>query len=174
MNHYPEAYIHYLCLFHAERDFFECHEVLEEYWKAHPASPFRQTWVGLIQIAVALYHERRGNVQGAVRSLTNALGNLTIASLNELGMDGARLMSMVKEREGGCAVGNRRYTDLNLPLLDQELIHLCRLRCKERGLVWQAPSDLTNEALIHKHKLRDRSAVIAARKAELMRRHSKP
>ena len=30
---YPEAYIEYLMYFHGNRDYFECHEVLEEYWK---------------------------------------------------------------------------------------------------------------------------------------------
>lgn len=30
---YPEAYIEYLAEFHGSRDYFECHELLEEHWK---------------------------------------------------------------------------------------------------------------------------------------------
>ena len=36
MTQYPEAYTDYLCYFHGARDYFECHEVMEEYWKEHP------------------------------------------------------------------------------------------------------------------------------------------
>jgi len=35
---YPEPYLEYLIQFHAERDYFECHEILEEYWKSAPAN----------------------------------------------------------------------------------------------------------------------------------------
>lgn len=30
---YPAEYLEYLVYFHADRDYFECHEILEEYWK---------------------------------------------------------------------------------------------------------------------------------------------
>ena len=48
---YPEAYIDFLVHFHGDRDWFECHERLEEYWKEHPDDPKSDTWVGLIQVA---------------------------------------------------------------------------------------------------------------------------
>lgn len=49
------------------REFFECHEVLEELWLAETPEekPFYQ---GLIQVASAFHHFRRGNLRGA-RSL---------------------------------------------------------------------------------------------------------
>lgn len=51
---YPQAYIEYLEYYHGARDYFECHEVLEEYWKENPSSPLSAAWVGLIQLAVAM------------------------------------------------------------------------------------------------------------------------
>ena len=45
VGEYPEAFISYLIEFHATRDYFECHELLEEYWKAHPGDPL----AGLVQ-----------------------------------------------------------------------------------------------------------------------------
>ena len=30
---YSQAYIDYLVHFHGDRDYFECHELLEEHWK---------------------------------------------------------------------------------------------------------------------------------------------
>lgn len=51
---YPKAYIDYLVYFHGLRDYFECHEVLEEHWKKDDKAERKKYWVGLIQIAVAL------------------------------------------------------------------------------------------------------------------------
>ena len=46
--------------------FFECHDVLEDYWSelTGPEKPFFQ---GLIQAAVALFHYEEGNLGGALR-----------------------------------------------------------------------------------------------------------
>ncbi len=38
---YPNAYLDYLVYFHGHRDYFECHEVLEEYWKKDQAGKKR-------------------------------------------------------------------------------------------------------------------------------------
>lgn len=66
---YPQAYIEYLLHFHATRDYFECHEVLEEHWKQTK----EHIWIGLIQLAVGMYHYRRGNIAGAKRMVTKAI-----------------------------------------------------------------------------------------------------
>ncbi|MFH5184645.1 DUF309 domain-containing protein [Paenibacillus sp. TAB 01] len=95
---YPKAYIDYLMYFHAERDFFECHEVMEEYWKEHPEDPLSSNYVGLIQIAVSMYHHRRGNLKGAVKMLMQALHNLTDAGMLRLGLDPVQLRKMLNER----------------------------------------------------------------------------
>ncbi|MCD2486520.1 DUF309 domain-containing protein, partial [Staphylococcus aureus] len=50
---YPKAYIDYLVEFHATRDYFECHEILEEYWKEDPPKKRKRYWVGFIELAVA-------------------------------------------------------------------------------------------------------------------------
>ena len=49
-----------------KREFFDCHEVLEEVWK-HQPEPERQLTQGIIQIAVAYYHALRGNSAGAIK-----------------------------------------------------------------------------------------------------------
>jgi len=57
-------------------EFFEAHEVLEDVWRAAPASEklFLQ---GLIQISVAFVHHSRGNHQGAQSLLRRACRNLS-------------------------------------------------------------------------------------------------
>ena len=79
---YPKAYILYLVHFHGDRDYFECHEILEEHWKEMDPKDRMSHWVGLIQIAVAVYHERRENRQGAIRTLTKATNNLSLTITN--------------------------------------------------------------------------------------------
>lgn len=69
---FHSLFIKFCTYFNGNQDYFECHEVLEEYWKEingkknHPL-------VGYIQIASSLYHWRRGNFQGALKLMKNAL-----------------------------------------------------------------------------------------------------
>ncbi len=164
MNRYPEAYIEYLVCFHAGRDYFECHEVMEEFWKEHPGDPRGRTYVGLIQIAVGLYHQRRGNRAGAVKMLGSSLKNLVPEHAEELGLDHGKLIECVAQRVELLSTGGEVvYEDLNLPIKDDKLLAHCTKLCEERGLMWGEPGDSGKPGLIHKHTLRDRSEVIQER-----------
>jgi hypothetical protein len=178
---YPEPYKEYLVLFHGERDYFECHEVLEEYWREDPRGPRSRLWVGLIQIAVALYHERRGNAAGARKLLRKAISLLKDGNLASIGIDRTELMNLLEERlqelertlkggrEGPPVRETSGFQDLNLPLSDPALMQECVRRCRERGCVWGAPSRIDRRELTHKHMLRDRSEVIRLRREALER-----
>lgn len=171
---YPEAYIDYLIHFHASRDWFECHEILEEYWKEHPDDPKSRTWVGLIQVAVGLYHHRRGNRSGALKMIAASLRNMDDRHLAELGIDAAAFREGVERRLA--LLSSREdppFADLDIPLADERLIGLCVGRCGDRGLRWKQPSDPNDLYLWNKHTLRDRSGVIEARhrEAEKRRKH---
>ncbi|PZE21870.1 DUF309 domain-containing protein [Paenibacillus xerothermodurans] len=170
MSHYPQAFIDYLIHFHAERDFFECHEVLEEYWKEHPDDPLNKAYVGCIQVAVSMYHQRRGNLAGAVKLLRNALGNLTDEDMHRLGIEAAAFRERLQERLRELNKPDFQYRDLNIPLADPDLLSLCRERCAATNLTWQCPSNFDDTYLINKHTLRDRSGVIAERERS---RHAK-
>lgn len=163
---FPEAYIDYLAHFHGTRDFFECHEVLEEYWKAHPRDPLSSAYVVLIQIAVSAYHERRGNQAGAVKMLLTAIKGLSTAQMEALGLHGEKLRLQMEQRLKTIQSG-LPYEDPLLPMIDGELFTASKQRCSQIGAVWGSPSDSNNEALIHRHKLRDRSAVIDERRRQL-------
>lgn len=171
MKDYPQAYIDYLVYFNGVRDFFECHEVLEEYWKAHPNSPLSDTWVGLIQIAVGLYHQRRNNMNGALKMLRSARTKLTAERLAELGIDAHRLLDELHDRcEQLTSLELVKFADLDIPLRDERLLEQCMEQCRQMHVNWGQGSDMDDEALIHKHKLRDRSDVIAERTAQLAKR----
>lgn len=70
---YETLYVEYLVYFNRDRDYFECHEVLEELWLAKNRDPL---YKGLLQIAVGLYHFRDGNIRGARLLLESALARL--------------------------------------------------------------------------------------------------
>lgn len=168
---YPEAYIDYLVHFHGDRDWFECHELLEEYWKEHPDDPKSTTWVGLIQLAVSLYHQRRGNRAGALKMMTASLRNMQDADLDELGIDGTELRRLAAIRlELLAGEGDIRFADLDIPLASERLLALCMDKCREMGFHWKQPSNTADPQLIHRHTLRDRSEVILARAREAQRR----
>lgn len=70
---YPELYIAHLYCFNIGRDYYECHEVLEELWLETGRHPLYQ---GLLQVAVGLHHFRNGNVNGARKLFRKALAKL--------------------------------------------------------------------------------------------------
>jgi len=162
VSRYPDEYVRYLIYFHAERDYFECHEVLEEYWKEHPEDPRGDAYVVLIQIAVASYHERRGRRSGAAKMLNGAVERMTRTSLAPLGLDHDQTRSRLEERLRALEAGDAPFEDLNLPIADPALLAACRERC--RGTAdWEQPSPMEDMFLLNKHTLRDRSGVIAER-----------
>jgi len=101
---YDPLYIRFLYHFNVDRDYFECHEVMEELWLEEGRDPL---WQGLLQVAVALYHHRNGNVSGAVKLFTGALEKLEPRREADIGIDmrdllarsRAYLDALLKDRE---------------------------------------------------------------------------
>lgn len=167
MSDYPIEYIEFLAEFHGSRDYFECHEILEEYWKdVHPGKK-DSVWVSLIQLAVALYHERRQNWAGAKRMIKQSY---IIATKNEEELRALslyandfypfvqKLQERISNQEG--------YIPVNLPLFDEDLIHAVQVKCSEKQYQWQNNSPVSID-ILDRHKLRDRTEVIEARNASL-------
>lgn len=171
---YPQAYREYLFHFHGDRDYFECHEVLEEYWKSLLPDQRNDVWVGLIQIAVALYHHRRSNLPGAVKMMNSAIRLLEKEqhAVRQLGLDGQALFRLLAIRLDEMKCG-AAYTSLNLPIADPDLQTICRQDCEARGFSFGQPSNLDDEFLMHKHKLRDRTDVIEERRRQLLLRQER-
>ena len=66
-------YLAFVAYFNRERDYFECHEVMEELWLENGRSSLLQ---GLLQAAVGLHHWDNGNRSGAVKLMTASLEKL--------------------------------------------------------------------------------------------------
>lgn len=171
---YPKEYIDYLVHFHGDRDYFECHEILEEYWKTVDKNNKNSILVAFILLAVSSYHHRRGNFRGANRTLKKAIYIFREQKqlLSNYGFLPEPFLTYLNENlkliEGG-----KEYKSMNLPIHDQALIESCIIACKEKGFIWGTESDLTNEDIIHRHARRDRSEVLDERDAALKERQKK-
>lgn len=147
---YPFSYILFLCHFHGDRDYFECHEILEEHWKRNGKGR-NSIWAGLIQIAVSLYHYRRGNIRGAIKLMAKAIDILgeKRSGLHALGLNHAELMETLLNSLDSMKTG-KLYTAINLPIQDTELLAICKERLRMHGYKWGHLND-TDEQIVHKH-----------------------
>ena len=88
------------------REFFECHEVLEQIWV--PArGPERLFLQALIHFAVGFYHHQRHNQPGAERQLRKGLKKIAGYLPEFEGVDTARLWGQVARRLTTIAWGGR-------------------------------------------------------------------
>ncbi|WP_419881253.1 DUF309 domain-containing protein [Peribacillus sp. B-H-3] len=170
---YPKEYVTYLVHFHGDRDYFECHEILEEYWKKTSPGDKQSHWVGFIQLAVALYHQRRGNGKGALKTLQKSL-NIFQCKKTEtlnLGLNYSMLMQLLAELNERLLQG-KPYEHFVFPISDPGLINECEALCLSKGLAWCSASLLHDPFLVNKHSLRDRSEVIEERARILSRKNA--
>lgn len=123
-DEYPQLYIEFLHYFNKERDYYECHEVLEELWLEEARNPFYQ---GLLQVAVGLYHFRNGNINGAVKLFRSALGKLEQFPDDCFGIDLGRVKRETKDYLVKLEQYEREpiaFYDLNIEIHDPDLQHL--------------------------------------------------
>ena len=81
-------FVRFIVLFNRDRDYYECHDVMEELWLEEGRSRF---WQGLLQVAVGLHHYGNGNFSGAAKLLRAALEKLNGYADAEAGIDVKRL-----------------------------------------------------------------------------------
>ncbi|GAA0366312.1 DUF309 domain-containing protein [Bacillus horti] len=70
---YSYLYLLFLYYFNYKRDYYECHDVLEELWFETQRDRFYQ---GLLQVAVGLYHYRWNNPKGSILLFEGAVEKL--------------------------------------------------------------------------------------------------
>jgi predicted metal-dependent hydrolase len=71
--------------------FFECHETLEDIWRAE-RRPLRQFYKGVIQVAAGFHHLGRNNYKGTVNKLESGTRYLEPFQPRYLGVDVQRLI----------------------------------------------------------------------------------
>ena len=75
------------------REFFECHETLEEIWLMEP-SELRRLYQGILQVGVGFYHTiKRKNYRGATTLLQGGINYLRPFAPSHFGIDVAGLIA---------------------------------------------------------------------------------
>lgn len=82
--------------------FFECHEYLEDVWRAS-RPPEREFYHGLVQAAAGCYHAEKGNAHGADVLLSKARAKLSAYAPRYLGVDVAALLASLERVRAGTA-----------------------------------------------------------------------
>ncbi|MHA6259598.1 DUF309 domain-containing protein [Sporosarcina sp. CAU 1771] len=151
----------FIVYFNENQDYFECHEVLEEYWKSIPNSTKEHPLTTFILLATGLYHFRRGNTKGALRTLQKAYAKMTHPSsgFSEFtkGIDGKQLMKNL-----GQTIQRLESNESFEPFL------ISISSSKLTLLVYEVRPTMTllpfgSDIVLHKHMLRDRSDILLAR-----------
>lgn len=114
-------FVQFLYHFNSDRDYFECHEVLEELWLEEGRDPLLQ---GLLQVAVALYHCRNDNRSGACKLFRQALRKLDPYPAVCRGIDLSRLRresQVYLKRLEEAGEGPFSFYDLDIAVIDPAL-----------------------------------------------------
>jgi predicted metal-dependent hydrolase len=152
-----KLFIQYIIHFNIEKDYFECHEVGEEYWKSLAPKDKMHPLTGWIQMAVGMYHWRRSNYPGALRSFIRSKAKLSDAGIWMEGFDRAKLIEQISEAI--VAVTERKpFQPFLLPLASEELQEKVDAYRQAHPNEEQDP-----HFVMHKHRLRDRSSIINLR-----------
>lgn len=163
MHHtFHPLYVNYCIYFNGNQDYFECHEVLEEYWKMVAPGDKNHILVGFVQLATGLYHWRRDNVTGAARILQKAYQNFC-DNKDSLYLSPINQKDLFSHLENSIelVIQQKPFQAFFLNIQDKELKNSVQAAIKELPVP-------DNNYITHKHKLRDRSDILMAR--ELKRR----
>ncbi|WP_210469225.1 DUF309 domain-containing protein [Sporosarcina sp. 6E9] len=165
---YNPLFVKFIVYFNENQDFFECHEVLEEYWKDSPNRTKEHPLVGYILLATAMYHWRRGNTIGAGRSLKKAITRLEKVSQEHPGFsEGINIESLVKNST--CAYQQiemeRPFSSFPIEITSSEIQSLISQIKPTIDLLPYGSNDV-----IHKHMLRDRSDILIEQQKRKQRR----
>jgi predicted metal-dependent hydrolase len=121
MNRYDQLYVDFIYYFNIKRDYFECHEVMEELWLEEGRAPLYQ---GLLQLAVGLYHHWNGNVGGSIKLFTQGIDKLKHFPSPTLGVDLAKIVTESEEYVNKLLHIESEpfeFYDLNIIIVDAEL-----------------------------------------------------
>ena len=163
--HHP-LFVQFMVYFNDNQDYFECHEVLEEYWKSIPASDKNHPLAAYILLATGMYHWRRGNFAGAIRTLRKVDKKLPTFSAD-----------YTEEIDFQQLVAHVHYTvervEKELPF---ESFSFTIISPTLRAQIELAQHSMillpfSSEAIIHKHMLRDRSDILRERDEKKKGRH---
>jgi len=164
--HHP-LFLNFIVYFNRNQDYFECHEVLEEYWKSIPGYTKDHPLTAFILLSTGLYHWRRGNEEGAYRTLVKAQNRmLQFSEFDACYTKEIDYQQLVQDVER--SIGELRNRESFFPFrifLTSEVLQ----RSVEEMAAKMELLPANSDAVIHKHMLRDRSDILAEREKKKRR-----
>lgn len=162
---YHPSFVQFLKEFNDTHDYFECHEILEDYWKEVAPKQKMHPLAAFILLSTSMYHWRRGNIVGAIKTMNGSMKRLKETyesiyyehiNLEKLLQDMAHSISLMVE--------NHTFKQFTIEIKDNHLRFLVK------KLEIATTEDL--HFLTHKHMLRDRSEILVERERQKeMRKH---
>nr|WP_285853231.1 DUF309 domain-containing protein [Sporosarcina luteola] len=166
--HHP-LFLNFIVYFNRNQDYFECHEVLEEYWKSVPDYTKNHPLTAFILLSTGLYHWRRGNVEGAYRTLVKAENKMLAFQEFDIryteDIDYGRLV-----QDTATSVTKLKNGDPFSPLLILLSSETLQQSVEEIASSMEL-LPVGSDAVIHKHMLRDRSDILEEREKKKRRPH---
>lgn len=117
-----EKYFEFIDTFQNQRDFFKCHEILEEIWIEETKCETRKHLsINLLLISVGLYHWRNKNFKGAIQVFENSLNNYDEVSMEmeSIGIDSKILKKIVLDIVDNLK-NKQDYREVFLPIYQQK------------------------------------------------------
>ncbi len=154
-------FIKFVIYFNENQDFFECHEVLEEYWKTIPNATKDHPLISYILLSTGMYHWRRENTVGALRTLKKARERFKTLPENYPGFsDDINFEELVKCTEQSIShiEEGKLFSSYQIVLTSPIILSLLNKTLPTMELL-----PFGTDAIIHKHLLRDRSDLIRKR-----------
>lgn len=157
-------FVQFIKEFNVTHDYFECHEVLEDYWKEVAPKQKNHPLTALILMSTSMYHWRRGNNPGALKTMKTSIKRLIETSGSPFyeTIDYSNLIqdttsSLIQMQE------NESFQPFLVSIKDPHLNSLVDN--------YSIETSYDKNFLIHKHMLRDRSEILAEREKSKKRRN---
>ncbi|WP_093061241.1 DUF309 domain-containing protein [Psychrobacillus sp. OK028] len=157
------SFVAFLKHFNETFDYFECHEVLEDYWKEFSPRHKNHALTAFILLATSMYHWRRGNLTGATKTMKTSIKRMELTKDSPFFND-LNYQRLIENMNVALQLitSSQKFQAFSIEITNPAL----QSRVKELQLE-------TNESLhflIHKHMLRDRSEILEERNREKKKR----
>ncbi|MCE5089736.1 DUF309 domain-containing protein [Staphylococcus devriesei] len=164
-----QALIKFYYYFHKHQHYFLCHDILEEAWKMNASFSKKDAIVSLILFSTAMYHFRRHNFKGALKSFQKALLTFQQASDKaNIGLKEKDYINLI-EKQIDNLTNHRPFNPVYLPVTEcmEKLISNAYLDYEFN------PLPVREDYIVHHHLLRDRREVVEARQQALLNKRRK-
>ncbi len=159
--YFHPLFVEFLVYFNDNQDYFEGHEVLEEYWKSIPGYSKSHPLTAYILLSTGMYHWRRGNLDGGSRTISKALHRFIslppvydeykdIVDFDQLISDVTFAKSEISNEQP--------FRAFEIMIQSQKLKDAVHRTKPNLDLLLSGSDDV-----IHKHMLRDRSDILKLR-----------